>query len=99
VKETAPAANAGPYVTAPHSQRRVRCRPHRHAMLPTRNSPGRVYEDENTLNAGKRVVHVGCALMSALLHAGLGASPKRAQRSNPAPSQHKNETLDTSADG
>jgi hypothetical protein len=28
-------ASAGPYVTAPHSQRRVRRRPHGPAMLPT----------------------------------------------------------------
>ena len=32
---------AGPYVTAPHSQHHVRCRPHEQAMLPTRKRPGR----------------------------------------------------------
>jgi hypothetical protein len=42
VEQTAPiAARAGPYVTAPHSQRHVRCRPQEHAMLPTSIRPGR----------------------------------------------------------
>ena len=36
-----PSASAGPYVTAPHSQRHLRCRPHEHAMLPTSIRPGR----------------------------------------------------------
>jgi hypothetical protein len=34
-----PSASAGPYVTAPHSQRQVKCRPHEHAMLPASIRP------------------------------------------------------------
>jgi len=35
-----PADSAGPYVTAPHSKRYVRCRRHEQAMLPTSIRPG-----------------------------------------------------------
>jgi len=40
VEQAAPGASAGPYVTAPHSQRHVICRPHEQAMLPTSIRPG-----------------------------------------------------------
>ena len=36
-----PLVSAGPYVTAPHSQRHVKCRPHEHAIEPTSIRPGR----------------------------------------------------------
>jgi hypothetical protein len=36
-----PSASAGPYVTAPHSQHHVKCRPHEQATLPTNIRPGR----------------------------------------------------------
>jgi hypothetical protein len=45
-----PSASAGPYVTAPHSQRHVRCRPQEHAMPPTKNRPGR-----NRWPSGQRI--------------------------------------------
>ena len=36
-----PACNLGPKLTAPHSQRQVRCRPHEQGTEPTRTRPGR----------------------------------------------------------
>jgi hypothetical protein len=41
IEQTAPVASAGPQVTAPHSQRHIRCRPQEQAMLPTSIRPGR----------------------------------------------------------
>ena len=41
IEQTAPVGQRRLYVTGPHSQLHVSCRPHEHAMLPTSARPGR----------------------------------------------------------
>jgi hypothetical protein len=74
VEQTAPIASADPYVTAPHSQRPVRCRPREQAIVPTSSRPGRS-RWPRAQRCGGRTIH--CPLVERIYMTGGRAAAAR----------------------